>query len=299
VARRPEGIDVKLADTPLIIEVALNGASSPQEHAGVPITPEEIVSQARACAAAGAAVIHAHGRTPDGGWAFSDTAIYRRVFREIRLRDRLLVYPTMMGSTGDPVARFAHVDTLGRDGLLDWGPVDCGTTYLIPVSGGKLAATGFVYQNPIGDSRHALELCARHGLAPSVAVYEPHFVRQLLLLLPEFPSLRPPMVRFMFGGQRMPFGFPPEPVYLDAYLHMLREHPRLPWMVACYGDDILPLVEHAIARGGHVRVGLEDDAGDPRRGNLERVREVAALAAQLGRPIATPQDARALTSGAF
>ena len=61
--------------------------------------------------------------------------------------------------------------------------------------------------------------------------------------------------------------------------------------------DVLPLAEHAIRRGGHVRVGLEDDASDPSRGNVERVREIAALARRLGRPIATPADARRLTGG--
>src|SRR5262249_9850376 len=143
-------------------------------------------------------------------------------------------------------------------------------------------------------NRYALGLCERHGLAPSVAAYEPHFIRHLLLLLPEFPRLRPAVVRFMFGGERLPFGFPPDPVYVDAYVHLLRGS-GLPWMVTCYGGDVLPVAEHAIRRGGHVRVGLEDDAGDPARGNVERVREIAALARRIGRKIASPAEARALT----
>lgn len=282
--------------TPLVIEVAVNGASSRAEHPGVPLSTAEIVAQGRACAEAGAAVIHVHGRTPDGGWAFDDADAYRPVFRELRTRDGLVVYPTMLGSRGDPAARFRHVDELGSEALIDWAPVDCGTTYLISAKDGRLAERGFAYENPVEDNRHALALCERHGLAPSVAVYEPNFVRQLLLLLPEFPKLRPPIVRFMFGGRRLPFGFPPEPIFVDAYVHLLRDHPRLPWMVACYGDDVLPIAEHAIARGGHVRVGLEDDASDPARGNLERVREIAAIARRLGRPLATPTETRALTA---
>lgn len=103
----------------------------------------------------------------------------------------------------------------------------------------------------------------------------------------------------MFGGRRLPFGFPPDPVFVDAYLHLLGggvpEAAPLPWMVACYGDDVLPIAEHAVRRGGHVRVGLEDDASDPARGNAERVREVAEIARRLGRALATPAEARALT----
>lgn len=280
-------------DVPLILEVAVNGATSRAEHARVPLSPAEILADARACAEEGASVIHVHGRRPDGGWAFDDAGAHREVFAELR-RDGLLVYPSMLFSRNDPVARFRHVEQLASEGVLDWGPVDTGTTYLIGARDGRLAERGFAYENPVADNRHALGLCERYGLAPSVAAYEPHFIRQLLLLLPEFPRLRPAMVRFMFGGDRLPFGFPADPVFVDAYVHLLGDS-RLPWMVACYGGDVLPIAAHAIRRGGHVRVGLEDDASDPARGNVERVREVAALARRLGRRVATPAEARRLT----
>lgn len=280
-------------DEPLIIEVAVNGATSRGEHPRVPLSQDEILADARACAEEGASVIHVHGRKPDGSWAFDDADAHRAIFAELR-RQGLLVYPSMLFSKNDPVGRFRHVEQLASENLLDWGPVDTGTTYLIGSRDGRLAERGFAYENPVADNRHALGICERHGLAPSVAAYEPHFIRQLLLLLPEFPRLRPAVVRFMFGGDRLPFGFPPDPVFVDAYVHLLGAS-GLPWMVACYGGDILPIAEHAIRRGGHVRVGLEDDASDPARGNVERVREVAALARRLGRKVATPAEARRIS----
>lgn len=282
-------------DEPLILEVAVNGGTQRREHPRVPITPEEIVADARACAAEGASVIHVHGRKPDGAWAFDDADAHRDAFRTLRA-DGLLVYPSMMFTRDDPAARFRHVDVLGGEGLLDWAPVDTGTTVLVPCRDGRLAARGFTYDNPVADNRHALSLCVQHRLAPSVAAYEPHFIRQLLLLLPEYPGIRPAVVRFMFGGDRLPFGFPADPVFVDAYVHLLRGS-GLPWMAACYGGDVLPIAEHVIRRGGHLRVGLEDDASDPTRGNVERVREVAALARRLGRRLATPDEARRATGG--
>lgn len=281
-------------DEPLIIEVAVNGGTSRREHPRVPLSADEVIADARACADAGASVIHVHGRAPDGAWAFDDADAHREIFRELRQRDGLLVYPSMMFTKDDPVARFRHVDQLAQERLLDWAPVDTGTTYLLPCHDGRLAERGFVYANPVADNRHALALCEKYGLAPSVAAYEPHFVRHLRLLLPEFPRLRPAVVRFMFGGDRLPFGFPAEPTFVDAYVALLGDS-GLPWMVACYGGDVLPIAEHAIRRGGHVRVGLEDDASDPERGNVERVREIADLARRLGRKVATPVDARRLT----
>jgi uncharacterized protein (DUF849 family) len=283
---------------PLIIEVAVNGATGRQEHARVPLTPDEIVADARACAAAGAAVIHVHGRGADGSFAFDDADAYRPVFAELRGKDGLVVYPTMFGSRGHPLARWAHVDTLDDAKLIDWAPLDPGATNLVGARNGRLAEHGFTYANPIEETRYMLGLCERRGLAASVALYEPHFIRHLLLLLPEFPRLRPPIMRFMFGGARLPFGFPPATQFVDAYLALLESHPGLPWMVACLGGDVLPIAEHVIRRGGHIRVGLEDDASDPARGNVERVREVAELARAAGRAVATPAEARAISGAA-
>ncbi|MNT90042.1 3-keto-5-aminohexanoate cleavage enzyme [compost metagenome] len=54
----------------------------------------------------------------------------------------------------------------------------------------------------------------------------------------------------------------------------------------------------AIALGGHVRVGFEDNVfyrkGEPATGNAQLVARIARLAAEMDRPVATAQEARAL-----
>ncbi len=68
----------------------------------------------------------------------------------------------------------------------------------------------------------------------------------------------------------MSFGFPPERFALEAYLELLaREAPDAPWMVAGLDVDVTPLIEAAVAHGGHVRVGLEDAPLGTQRSNLE------------------------------
>src|SRR6185369_11409232 len=87
------------------------------------------------------------------------------------------------------------------------------------------------------------------------------------------------------------FGLPPTIASLDAYLAML-DGTGLPWMVGVLGGDVaLTLAEAAIARGGHVRVGLEDYDGDRQPTNEELVAEIVALARRAGRPLATPEEA--------
>jgi uncharacterized protein (DUF849 family) len=99
------------------------------------------------------------------------------------------------------------------------------------------------------------------------------------------------MVKLYFGGA-LEFGLPPTTTALEAYLEML-EPSGLPWSVAVLGGDVVAcgLAETAVRRGGHVRVGLEDYAGPRNPANAELVREVVALCAKVGRPVASPREA--------
>jgi 3-keto-5-aminohexanoate cleavage enzyme len=68
------------------------------------------------------------------------------------------------------------------------------------------------------------------------------------------------------------------------------------WGVAGIGRYQLPLAVHAVMMGGHVRVGLEDNIfyhkGVLAKSNAELVARVARIAAEVGRPVATPEQAR-------
>jgi 3-keto-5-aminohexanoate cleavage enzyme len=65
-----------------------------------------------------------------------------------------------------------------------------------------------------------------------------------------------------------------------------------------FGRHQLPFATMGILFGGHVRVGLEDnvyyEAGELAESNAQLVERVAGLAAELGRPVATPDEAREL-----
>lgn len=101
------------------------------------------------------------------------------------------------------------------------------------------------------------------------------------------------MVRFYFGGSTPEadggfwFGLPPTRASLDAYLAML-DGCSLPWSVSVLGGDLFAseLPQLALERGGHLRVGLEDYAGDPVT-NEELVSTAVALAEKAGRRLAS------------
>jgi uncharacterized protein (DUF849 family) len=66
-------------------------------------------------------------------------------------------------------------------------------------------------------------------------------------------------------------GFPPRPYELAA--HLALEAGLAPWMIAGVCADLRPLIGETVARGGHIRVGLEDAPGTRRIAlNLQRPR---------------------------
>ena len=88
-------------------------------------------------------------------------------------------------------------------------------------------------------------------------------------------------------------GRPADPRGLDLYLAMLGDRP-IPWAVAVIDGDVLdrPVTRVALGRGGHLRVGLEDQPDAA--GNLELVRAATALCEVMGRPVATLAETEAL-----
>ena len=154
--------------------------------------------------------------------------------------------------------------------------------------------------NSYADIRHEVELCARHRLGPSIAIFEPGFLRTALAYHGAGRLPAGALVKLYFGGDYgylggrpgCSFGLPPTRTSLEAYLAML-EGVSLPWSVAVVGGDLLAseLPRLALERGGHLRVGLEDHAGPRTPSNEELVRTAAALAREAGRPVASCAEA--------
>ena len=283
--------------TPTAIEVALNGPWGRARVPHLPVEPAELIAQGIACAEAGAAVIHLHAYDPATGRQNDDWRIYARLIEGIRARVDAIVYPTipLAGSglsEGEQGSRFAHLEELGRRGLLDWAVVDPGSVNFLDADGG---GTPFLYRNTTEEVRAALAIAARHGLRPSYAIYEPGFARAGAVLARE-AGVRTPLYRLMFS-ERFAWGFPPRAWALDAYRALLAEvAPGAAWMIAGLGVDISALIPAAVAAGGHVRVGIEDAPWESTRTNIDWVRlAVRAVEAAGGAPATAAQLSSSLS----
>ena len=130
----------------------------------------------------------------------------------------------------------------------------------------------------------------RYGVMPELEIFDRGHLSNVLLLVKQGHLTLPQHVDFVLGV----------PGALDASIENLVECVRaLPagctWSVAGIGRMQLPLAVTAIAMGGHVRVGLEDNIYYSKgrlATNEELVARVVRVASELGRPVATPGEAR-------
>jgi uncharacterized protein (DUF849 family) len=280
---------------PVIIEVALNGITSRRTNPRVPVSPEELTDAAIGCIDAGATIVHTHAH--DLAAAPTErTEEYSRCYRAVLdARPDTVLYPTT--GIGPSVAeRYAHVGMLASEGLIRATFVDPGSVNLGGVGNDGLPPPiEYVYANPFADIRYAFDLAVQHRLGPSIALFEPGFL-QVVLAYHEagaLPSGTLVKLYFAAGGYLTPgralWGVPAIPEGLDLYLAMLAGT-GIPWAIALIGGDVLssPLTRVALERGGHLRVGLEDDPAAP--DNVALVRRAAELCAEVGRPVATPEE---------
>lgn len=282
--------------TPLIVEAAVNGATSKETNPNVPRSVDEIVQSALACLEAGASIVHNHNEDPNvGGPGRHRSAPYAAAWSRILERyPEAILYPTCAG--GGPHTsveeRYAHIDELREAGLLKVPLLDPGTTNFGGLGPDGTPGTGAdVYQTTFADVRWMMNYCNRHRLSPSISIFEPGWLRLALAYHEREELPRGALIKLYFGTGRRLFGLPPTRASLDAYLNML-EGTGLPWLVAVPGGDVTEeLAQPAIERGGHVRVGLEDHAGPGQPRNEDLVRQVVDLARHLGRSVAAPGEA--------
>jgi uncharacterized protein (DUF849 family) len=154
-----------------------------------------------------------------------------------------------------------------------------------------------VYSNTYEDTRAALDRCERLRIGPSLAIYEPGWLRTTLAFHRAGRLPQGAMVKLYFGGDYglfatqpgVSFGLPPTENALLAYLDLL-EDTQLPWSVSVWGGDLFetPVARRALELGGHLHVGLEEHFHpDHKPTNEEIVRQAVALVGEVGRPVAT------------
>jgi len=285
-------------DEYVIIEAAINGETKPDRNPNAPRKPAEIIADVFHCLDAGASVIHAHsdditrtGRAAADGYLEA----WRTILAE---RPDTLWYPTL-GAGKDMKESISHIEFLCDELDMRLGLCDPGSTN-IGAPDDEGLPVGMVYSNTYDDVRTCFEQAERRHIGPSLAIYEPGWLRTVLAFHKAGRLPQGAMVKLYFGADYglfgtkpgVSFGLAPTEHALAAYLDLL-DGTDLPWSVSAWGGDILetPVARQALERGGHLHVGLEEHFHPTRKPtNEEIVLQAVALAKEVGRPIAGSQE---------
>lgn len=265
----------------LIVSAATTGSwPTKAQNPNVPTTPEEIAQAAIECGQAGAAIVHIHVRD-DEERVTCDPERYARVRELVEAAGSDVIINMSTGGgagTSTDAERLAPIDLAPEVASYDCGSVNFGER---------------VFVNSPSFLRELAVRMRAQGVKPEIECFEPGHVWNALRLIDD-GLLEPPFwFQFVLGVRG---GSPPE---VKQLLHMVEMLPAgAHWSVCGIGRAQLPLGLAAMAMGGHVRTGLEDNIwyhkGELAQSNAQLVARVVRIAQELGRPIATPGQVRSL-----
>ncbi len=272
-----------LANKPVIINAAITGMVPTKEDTPhVPITIDEIAADVEAVAEAGAAIVHLHPRD-EKGRPTCDPEIYRRLISAVRTRcPEIIICASCSGRIESDIDARGVALTFEGDLKPDLASLTCGSM-------------NFPHQASVNAPQTIVELARRmkdRGIKPEVEVFEPGMVNYARYLIRKNLLDEPIYVNILLGNLGT------SPATAASLSHMLNLLPEgAVWSGAGIGRYQLTVNALALAMGGHVRVGLEDnpyyDWGKRTPAtNRMLVERVVRIAGELGRPSATPQQAR-------
>lgn len=268
--------------TAAIITVAITGAIATKgDNEAVPVTVEEQVQSAVEAFDAGATVCHVHVRDKDQRPS-SDPDTYARVRDGIeRIRPGMVVQFSTGARGRSAEERFACVERRPEMASLATGSVNFPDR---------------IYDNPPQLVEKAAARMLELGVKPEIEVFDFAMLYAAADLAKRGLLARPPHVQLVMGVRN---ALPPRESIVDFFCSEIQDLlPDATYTFAALGRHQLAANRWALARGGHVRTGLEDnlyfEQGRLARSNAELVARVASLCSEYGRHPASPKETREL-----
>jgi 3-keto-5-aminohexanoate cleavage enzyme len=262
----------------LIITIAPTGNVPTKEMTShLPVTPDEIAETAVRCRQAGASLIHLHARDAAGRPTLAPE-VFAHSCQLITGRTDLVIQISTGGRAGmDSEARAAAVRRLRPE--------------MASLTTGSMNFPDRVYTNPFSLVEYLALAMKEAGTKPEMEIFEAGMIANALRLVDKGLAESPLHFCFVLGNRGSLPASPRNLMFLSESIP-----PGSTWTVAAVGRWQLPMAVLSIVMGGHVRVGLEDNIYY-RKGELatneQLVARIARIAAELGRPVATPDEARA------
>ncbi|WP_433989353.1 3-keto-5-aminohexanoate cleavage enzyme (plasmid) [Pseudoseohaeicola sp. NH-UV-7] len=282
----------------VIVTCAVTGAGDTTgRSAHVPVTPKQVADAAIEAAKAGAAVAHIHVRDPETGKGSRDPKLFKEVVDRVRDSGTDVIINLTAGMGGDwvpdatnPAMPGPGTDMISAEDRLihvhecmpDICSLDCGTL--------NFGDGDNIYISTPPTLRRMAELTLEWGVKPELEVFELGHIRFARQMIAEGLIADPPMFQICLG---IPWGADQS---VDT-MKVMKDH--LPDDASWAGFGIsrmqMPMAAAAVAMGGNVRVGLEDNLFLDRgvlATNGQLVTRIVEIIERMGARAITPQEAR-------
>ena len=263
----------------LIITAAICGAEvTKEQNPAVPYTVEEIVREAKSAVDAGAAIVHVHVREDDG------TPTQNKERFKVCMDAIKAACPDviLIPSTGGAVGMTAEERLQPTELFPEMATLDCGTCNF----GDE------VFENTMPMMREFGKRMLENNIKPEYECFEMGHLDTILAMAKKGQVPGAPMqFNFVLGVPGC------TPATVQNLCWLVNAIPAgSTWTATGIGRHAFTLAAAAIAMGGNVRVGFEDnlylEKGVLAKSNGELVAKVARIAKEMGREIATPAEAR-------
>jgi uncharacterized protein (DUF849 family) len=267
----------------LIINACINGmVPTRAKNPHTPITPEEVVREAVNAAGSGAAIVHLHARGADETFTW-DPGVYREIIQGIRSETpEIIICATTSGRLWSEREKRAAVLLLEDRCRPDMASLTLGS-----MNFPKQAS-----MNPPETIQYLLDTMKAQGIRPECEVFDPGMIDYLGRLSDTGFLQTPYFVNLILGNRGTSDATP-----LNLAWMVDRLPPGGVWAAGGIGVTQFAMNNMAIAMGGHVRVGIEDNlylANKTPATNTALINRVVEVARAMDRQPMSPAEARTL-----
>ncbi len=267
----------------LMITAAICGAEvTKEQNPAVPYTVEEIAREAKSAYDAGASIIHLHVRWDDGTPTQDKGRFQACASAILDLCPDVILQPSTGGAVGMTDAE--RLQSTELEPAPEFATLDCGTCNF----GGDE-----IFVNSDNTVMNFARVMRDRGIKPELEVFDKGMIDIALKAERKGLLLHPLHFDFVLGVQM-------SATVRDLVFMAGSLPPGSTWTATGLGKHAWTIAAAAIAMGGHVRVGFEDnlylEKGVLAKSNGEMVEKAVQLARLLGRDIATPAEARRILS---
>lgn len=268
-----------------IITVATTGAWPTKENnPNIPLQPKEIAEEIYQCWKIGAAVAHLHVRDEEGHDSMK-VEIFKAVIDDLKANHpdcNVIINITAAGGIGNSEeARMAPFKTLRPE----MASFDCGTMNWMHF--------GVFNNNPEFLKKMGMEMQAA-GVKPEIEVFDPSMIYEAAWFLKNGYLKAPCHFQFCMGCA----GGIPATVedLIDMKTALNKAVPGSTWSAFGTGKGAMEIMYAAIAAGGNIRVGMEDNVvykkGQLAESNMQLIERAKRVIEEFGCEVATSDEAR-------